>query len=382
MRARVLVSDAETPSALAVTRSLGRAGASVTVLARDRRAPAAASRFTRAAVIVPEPTRDPEGYTRGLLRTLARGGFDVFVPVTDTAMLLADRVRAELSRQTLLAMPERSVLETALEKTAVLDHASALGIPVLSRHEGERIPRAKLPAVVKPKRSRVLAGGVVRGGTASVVGDRPALAREADRLERLGLGAYAEPWVPGEGRGIFLLAWQGEILARFAHRRIREASPLGGPSAVCESVAAEPELLRRAEALARDLEIDGPLMVEFRGDVILEVNARYWGSLSLALDAGVDFPALHVEALLGRPAAGPDRWRIGVRRRNLAFDVRWAARVLRGRPAGLDVPWPGRARALADVFLERAGGIVHRRGDPSPARSHLVMLARKAVGLA
>ena len=40
--ARILLSDAETPAALAVARSLGRAGHRVSVLASSRHAPAAA----------------------------------------------------------------------------------------------------------------------------------------------------------------------------------------------------------------------------------------------------------------------------------------------------------------------------------------------------
>lgn len=33
-------------------------------------------------------------------------------------------------------------------------------------------------------------------------------------------------------------------------------------------------------------------MVEFKGDYVMEVNARFWGSLQLAIDCGVDFPNL------------------------------------------------------------------------------------------
>ncbi|MHC4913607.1 MAG: carboxylate--amine ligase [Planctomycetota bacterium] len=376
------MSDGETPAALAVTRSLASAGFSVSVLAPDRRAPAAASRFSRATVIVPDPGRDPSGWTDRVVDTVLRRTYDVLLPITDTALLLADRVRGDLSRHVRLAMSDPEALARSLDKTVVLDRAAALGIPVLSRLEEDRVARATLPAVVKPRRSRALSGGAVLTATACVVGSRTALAREAERLARAGLGAYVEPWAPGAGKGIFLLLRRGEVLARFAHRRIREASPLGGPSAVCESVPADPTLLRHAEALARDLGVEGPFMAEFRGDVLLEVNARYWGSLGLAIDAGVDFPALHVRSLMGEPEPGPPGWEIGLRRRNLAFDVRRTARVLRGRPDGLEVPWPGRLATLRGLARERAGGIVHRRGDPAPGRGHLLRLLLKAVGRA
>ncbi len=48
-------------------------------------------------------------------------------------------------------------------------------------------------------------------------------------------------------------------------------------------------------------------MVEFKADArtgtpyLMEINGRFWGSLQLAIDAGVDFPAILVAAALGAP---------------------------------------------------------------------------------
>jgi len=377
---RVLVSDGETPAAVAVVRSLGSAGHRVWALAASRHAAAAASRWCRGAVAVPDAAIDPAGWRARVGPLLARRRFDLFLPVTDAALLLAaglGPVRA------LVGGPIPEGLDALLDKTRVLDRAAALGIPVLPRRTGDSIGASPLPAVLKPRRSRVRTAGGVRAATAAVFCDRDALARAAAALERAGFGAYAEPWVPGPGRGIFLLLHRGEVLARFAHRRVREASPLGGPSAVCESAPADPRREELSAALARDLGVGGPFMAEYRGEgddaVLLEVNARYWGSLGLAVDAGVDFPRLHAAALLGRPERGPGSWPVGLRRRNLVFDLRGLAGVLRGRPRGLDVPWPGRLRTLRRVLGERAGGLVRRPADPAPGRAHLLRLLGRAL---
>ncbi len=382
VRARILVTDGETPAALAVARSLSAAGHRVHVLTHDAHAAAAASR-SAVAIRTPNPSRKPLPWMESLVEIVSSRGFDVLLPVTDTALLLTDFVRGRIPSRTVLAMPSGEVMERSQDKPGVLTRAEALGIPVLSRKSGARVLDAVLPAVVKPKRSRVVTLDRVRAATAVVVTDRPALAAALAERTDAGLGAYVEPWIPGVGRGVFLLLHEGRVLAHFAHRRIREASPLGGPSAVAEAVPQDRRLFDYSVALAADLGVTGPFMAEFRGRgddaVLLEVNARYWGSLALSIAAGVDFPTLHIEALLGRPRTGPEEYPVGLRVRNLAFDLRWAAGVLRGAPRGSPVDFPGRLRALLALLTSRAEGMIGQAGDGAAGRAHMLRLLTKAV---
>jgi len=55
--------------------------------------------------------------------------------------------------------------------------------------------------------------------------------------------------------------------------------------------------------------------------VIMEVNGRFWGSLQLAIDAGVDFPALLVQCASGERVLAPREYRVGVRSRWFWGDV-------------------------------------------------------------
>ncbi len=118
-------------------------------------------------------------------------------------------------------------------------------------------------------------------------------------------------------------------------------------------------------------------MVEYKVDqrtgtpMLMEINGRFWGSLQLAVDAGVDFPRLLLECAEGRAPAEPVSYRVGNRLRwwwgdvdQLLLRLRHSATDL-GLPAGA----PGRLHALREFLtLFRRGdrGEVLRLDDPAP----------------
>ena len=62
-------------------------------------------------------------------------------------------------------------------------------------------------------------------------------------------------------------------------------------------------------------------MVEYKRDsatgqpYLMEVNGRFWGSLQLAIDSGVDFPRILVACALGEHGQQMPSYRVGVRSR-------------------------------------------------------------------
>ena len=118
-------------------------------------------------------------------------------------------------------------------------------------------------------------------------------------------------------------------------------------------------------------------MVEYKVDertgipMLMEINGRFWGSLQLAVDAGVDFPRLLVECAEGRPPAASPPYRVGTRLRWWWGDVDQLLIRLRYSAAdqGLPEGSPGRLMALAEFMnLFRAGdrNEIFRLDDPVP----------------
>jgi predicted ATP-grasp superfamily ATP-dependent carboligase len=224
-------------------------------------------------------------------------------------------------------------------------------------------PDQTYPVVIKPSRS-------VNDGTKHTVkyaADSKELSTRIAALPKAAFPLLLQERIVGPGTGVFLLMWDDKVVARFAHRRIREKPPSGGVSVYSESIALDPSLADASTRLLHTFGWRGVAMVEYKRDAasgtpfLMEINGRFWGSLQLAIDAGVDFPALLVDTALGRRGdRPPPDYRSGVRARWWWGDVdHLIARLRRG---------PSRGGAVVD-FL-RAGFPVRdnvwRAADPAP----------------
>jgi predicted ATP-grasp superfamily ATP-dependent carboligase len=230
-----------------------------------------------------------------------------------------------------LACPKRDAYEACVDKHALLQRAARLGVHVPrsqlfeSPDDLESLPAGfRYPAILKPRRSHFWQHGRWCSANVGIVYDAEDLARR--RVDPgLRAGCLVQEYIPGYGEAVFLLTERGEPRVRFAHQRLREKPPTGGQSVLRVSIAPDPELLDWSERLLADLDWSGPAMVEFRRApdgqaALMEINPRLWGSVQLAIDAGVDFPSLLVDLFLGRAPTVVEP-RLGVRTRWLLGDL-------------------------------------------------------------
>jgi predicted ATP-grasp superfamily ATP-dependent carboligase len=371
---RVLVTDGDSRAALAIVRSLGRAGHMVCVAASRRLSLAGASRYARHRDVVADPASSPAQFVADVVSVTRRRGIDTLIPVTDASLLILGRERARLGR-VCLPWPDADAVLRVADKGLVTAAAREIGIPiprqrvVASAEEALGAARdLRFPLVLKPSRSvrEGLDGAFAKLGVGH--------AADADelslRLAELGSSSFPlllQERVVGPGLGVSLLVWDGRTVAHFAHRRLREHPPAGGVSVYAESIAPDASLVERSLALLDRFAWRGVAMVEYKVEAttgtayLMEVNGRFWGSLQLAIDAGVDFPALLLGAARGRPEP-VSAYRLGVRLRWWWGDVdHLALRLIQSRTR-LSLPpgAPSRAQALRE-FL--AAGPPHRASD-------------------
>ena len=383
-----LVTDGDQRPALAIVRSLGRRGIRVLVGEEHAVSLASSSRYCARHVTYPSPYRHPEAFGAWLADFVERERVDVVLPVSDVTTRHVSQSRAALAAHSALAVPAPEAFDAVTDKASLLRRAAACGIPIPRTHfvDGvaglkEVVPALGYPAVVKPARSRI---PTPRGWVAAAVqyaeseADLWRLYQETDYLATH--PSLIQERVVGPGIGTFVLFDHGTLLTAFAHRRLREKPPSGGVSVLRESIALDPRLVQHAARLLGPLGWHGVAMLEYKQDrtgtpFLMEVNARFWGSLQLAIDAGVDFPFLVYQLARGqRPAAGP--YRVGVKSRWLLGDLDHLLMRWLHRERDLDLPdsAPSRWRTLRD-FLSPAGPDAHyevlSRDDPRPFRHEL-----------
>ncbi len=385
---RILIMDGDERAALAAARSLIAAGHDVYVAARGRSL-AGTTRGARRCTINADPLCDPGAYAREVGRLAGALAIDLALPVTDASVEALLEHRADLPSRLFLPLPDLAAYRSASDKARTLDLARQAGLAVPDTVElatpadGTGLPAADFfPGVLKPHRSVIPTEGGRRKVGVSYVADA-ASCRSA--LAALPAGAFPvllQRPIRGPGEGLFALVWDGRMVASFAHRRLREKPPEGGVSVYRESIAPPAELLAAGTRLLKLLRWQGVAMVECKHDlatgryVFMEVNGRLWGSLQLAIDAGVDFPALLVGCAQGARPAAVAPYRVGVRSRWFWGDVdHLYLRFRNGAGA------TGRLAALREFLRFRPGRDreeIWRWRDPGPFL--LESLRRLGVG--
>lgn len=383
---RILVTDGNTRAALAITRSLGHAGHEVRVGANTLDSLAGASRHCQARVCYPDPDRYGQAFVDFIGDYVAHEAVDVLLPVTDITTLTIDAHRARMPSGCALPFPDLDTVKTVADKAAMMALAEQLGVDIprtltlgSAADPAASAQNLNFPLVIKPCKSRVATETGWIYTAVSYAHDAAELQRLLGNLDPRVFPVLLQEKIVGPGMGVFICANRGRVLAGFAHQRLREKPPSGGVSVLRESVALDPLAFEFSARLLEELKWDGVAMVEFKRDVrdgrpkLMEINGRFWGSLQLAIDAGVDFPRLLIDSLERLPEQPQLDYRTGVRTRWLWGDI--DALMLRlFRPAAqLDLPPDAVSKAhyLRDFlasFIDPATRLeVERLSDLGPA---------------
>jgi predicted ATP-grasp superfamily ATP-dependent carboligase len=384
--ADALVLDLDTRAGLSIARSLGKAGYSVSIAARDGSASGLRTRYAIRRSVLPDPELDLAAYAAALVSALREQPADAAIAVIDSSVEVLHRYRDEIGRLTAPALGSKAAVDIALSKERTLEVAQTLGLPIprslavsTTSELNAAVAEIGTPCVVKPITSwRSLGNGGERVSPVYVA-DADAGRRVGASLMRPDAPVLVQELAEGRRETIKLFRDHGQTLARLAMTVDRAWPPLGGSSVMRRTMSLPDDTLAFAERLLAEIELDGYAEVEFRRDernrpLLMEINPRLSQSVELASRAGVDFPRMQLEWARGGVIPKPPAPVVGLRVGWLAGDLR----LLVGSVAGSPPPRPRLGKTIRSIASDY---VVHRaRLEGFDLRDYRPMLG--AVGFA
>jgi len=302
---RAIVTFGRSWHALAVTRSLGRQGIEVFCGEEARFAPCFFSKYCTGSFQYPSVGEDPEGFVDFLVEKVKElkppeGEPYVLMPVHKETWLVAKH-RERFEPHVRVPLTSYENMERTHDKGRLAELAEELGITIPRTRQFtsvddlyRAIPEIELPVFLK-----------VREGSAGVG------LKKCDTPEEL-TGSFKEfvegfdlapedyplvqQFVDGEDYCVTVLFDHGRCVARMTYRNVRAFPRETGAGALRETVRL-PEAEAAAERLLAELGWHGMAELDFRvaadgTPYLIEVNPRFFGGLSQAIAANVDYPHL------------------------------------------------------------------------------------------
>ncbi len=324
MTSRILILDGHWNKSVAAIRALAGHGLKVTVAESSALAAGMLSRYPCRRLTYPAPLHKPEAFLNAVEREVKAIKYDMLLPMELTTLLLLSKERHRFTDHVCFPFARHDTLLQAAGKIAVSQAASEAGINapagmMVSPESSAAllIEKLGLPLVLKPDMGE---GG--RG--LFYCHNHSELETALATIRQNGQAYLAQEMVAANGYGLgvsVLMDDKQQVLASFTHKRLREYPLQGGPSTLRQA-ASHAQAEADAVSLLKHLKWQGVAMVEFKVDprsnraFFLEINPRFWGSLPLAIKAGVDFPVLLYKWAMNQPFPTPAST-IGLRMRNL-----------------------------------------------------------------
>ena len=334
-------------SAVAAVRALALAGYRPEVGISRRRSAAALSRSCAGVVVLPSP--ESAGYRAAVLAAVTSRRHVLTLAASDAALSTLQGPGVHL-----------------IDKSA---------LPAIAAAAGFRVPETRVfasPAELEAQADTLRYPAVIK---ATVKAEATTVARRvnhpsavADLARQMTGALVAQQFLSGDLRAVAGVIYEGELRAVVHQAYVRIWPPECGVASAAITTGPDLDVEARLPRLLGGH--SGIFQTQLIGDYLIDVNPRAYGSMPLAVAAGVNLPAIACAAHLGEQQELV-RGRSGVRYRWLEGDVR---RLVHDARAGRLRP----VEALQALRPRRhTAHSVESLLDPLPALSRVVDVARR-----
>jgi D-aspartate ligase len=308
----------------------------------------------------------------------------LLLPSNDHAVYTIAKHRKRLSAHFRIITPALGIIEKIYDKSRLLELAMSLGLPVpamqyvVSNVQG--IIDLRFPVLIKGKRGLSFYKRV--GKKAVIAKDRNELYHSLRKLAKsVPLEeTFTQEVIPfdGSNKTISFTAFcvDGEIKTFWMGVKLREHPLRFGTATFCESVYQQ-ECLDQSIPLLRGLKYTGVCEIEYLCDPrdgefkLIEMNARTWLWVGLAIACGVNYPSILYSYLHDIAVNYPSKYSVGLRWRNYWPDLLFSTAALFSHQLSLREYW-------ASIMKNDAVDAVKDREDPDPFKAMTKMLFRLA----
>jgi len=336
----VLVAEGENPVAIPIIRSLAGKGVNVTAMAGTMRPFARLSKYCSNLILVPPMAREKE-YAAAVEKIVKKIKFDALFPIFEWSLIPISRNRDRIGRYVRIPIASHEAILRCYDKLSTLKLAMEKDVPVPKTYLVHNLSELRkvaekitYPAVVKPRWSMVWQGDKAYYRRGGFVNSPEELIATYISIHRYFPFPMIQEYVPGINFSVAALYNKGRPRAFCCIKVYRAWPPTGGNSCYRESVELDNEMRVFSERLLGALDWHGIAEVEFRLDArdnvpkLMEINPRFWGSLCVAIKAGVDFPYMLYRIAVDGDINGVFSYKIGVKGRYLEQEVLYIISML------------------------------------------------------
>jgi predicted ATP-grasp superfamily ATP-dependent carboligase len=363
---KILVTDGEIRAALAIVRSLGKAGYEIHVGSADHPTLTSSSKYCNGKLTYPNPKKFNNEFIDAVEKYVKDNKIDFLIPVTDVTTLSLSKEANRFNQFGKMPFSTYKIIESVANKAEVLKRAQSLNIPIpetvfLGNKDQLKTINSdnfSYPIVIKPSRSRIFVNNNWHSTFVTYAENKADLEKQIQEKSNYEFPLLIQERITGPGVGVFVCYNNGELISLFSHKRLREKPPSGGVSTLRESIPVDSDALEYSKKLLQSYNWHGVAMVEFKRDLrdnslrLMEINGRFWGSLQLAIDAGVNFPLITVECLCNDYVEAKFDYHVGTKTRWLLGDLDSLLIVLFKSKKNLNLPenYRSRIKYLFDFF--------------------------------
>jgi predicted ATP-grasp superfamily ATP-dependent carboligase len=315
-RITVLVLDADHKNALAIIRHLGKTKQyEIDVVSHNKRSIGFYSKYANEKILVHDPKKDANAYLNDLLGILIKKKYAVILPVSYISYQICSENKEKISEHTHLTITSHENIKLASSKVQTYAFAEKIAVPypaiikVNSLDEIESLD-PEFPCVIK-------APFEIGKNVVDYAHNKEQFIRKyraiCDKHNMADTLPIVQRYIDGGGFGFFAYYENGQCKNFFIHKRLREYPASGGFSTTAEAFY-DPKIETYGKKILDALNWDGVAMVEFKQDkrtgeyYLMEINAKFWGSLELALVNGVNFPQMLIDRALGKDVKTNDSY--------------------------------------------------------------------------